>query len=278
MWISRKYGIAIAVSVVLLVCLSVIIVKNGDVTGETEVQSDSVPLQSDTNTSDYIILGNGCFWEREYAYVNVEQRCSAKYPTPHCAHPFGRSDAEVTSVVGYFGGLRVSPSGRVCYHHAGGGADLYSALGHAEATRVRLDPGRRRAQAAALLADFFASFGADGSRPDPGDAGGAYRSVLGLPGGVHSDLYPAAQAARARHGPQMTLRAGRGGEADARGVVWVYDSAALAFHPAELYHQFHSNFGPPTPYEAAYTRTLRRAQIRLGRVGRTACPEAGTHG
>ena len=83
-------------------------------------------------------------------------------------------------------------------------------------------------------------------------------------------------AARDAHAPIMELRVGAGDEDDVARTVWIYDSDALPFHPAELYHQFHSNFMPPTPYEARYTTWLRDIQIAVGRIKPTGCPE-GNH-
>ena len=70
--------------------------------------------------STTVYFGNGCFWERQYAYVNVEQG------------KWGRGDADVSSVVGYAGGKGgAGPDGKVCYHHSGAQDDVYSSLGHA---------------------------------------------------------------------------------------------------------------------------------------------------
>lgn len=64
-------------------------------------------------------------------------------------------------------------------------------------------------------------------------------SVVGIPGGVSGELYPALAEAAARVG--IALRAGVGSDADTLGTgfVWVLDSAAFPFRAAELYHQFH---------------------------------------
>ena len=234
-----------------------------------------------TRRGPRVYLGNGCFWERQYAYVNIEMRCAAAYATPLCGSPFGRGARNVSSVVGYAGGTRPSPAarGRVCYHTQDGAH--YGALGHAEAVQVTLDaaPRAAAAQFGALLADFFAAFGDDGARPDPGDRGAEYRSFIGVPGGAANAAglgLANITAARDAHAPIMELRVGAGDEDDVARTVWIYDSDALPFHPAELYHQFHSNFMPPTPYEARYTTWLRDIQIAAGRIKPTGCPE-GNH-
>ena len=66
------------------------------------------------------------------------------------------------------------------------------------------------------------------------DAGKQYRSVLGLPGGLSSPLFPLVQKANT-HG--MALKAGHGGDggdADEENSVWVMDTAAFPFWPAEV--------------------------------------------
>ena len=78
----------------------------------------------------------------------------------------------------------------MCYHT--GDARDYAAHGFAETVKVTLDAASAEKQLAALAKDFFGSFTGEAGqrvRPDPGDRGGAYRSVFGLPGGMASPLY-----------------------------------------------------------------------------------------
>ena len=187
----------------------------------------------------------GCFWERQWAYVQVEMDCKA---------PFRRPTADVSSVTGYAGGaVPRQPSDPVCYH-TGDGRD-YAQLGHAEVVAVKLDNASAAAQLGALARDFFASFhGAKGKRirPDPMDQGTPYRSVVGLPGGVHSSLYPVL-ARENQWG--MELKPGKGGDADVTNVVWVLDTARFPFYWGEVYHQFHCNF-----FQRRVTLTARLTQ------------------
>eukprot|EP00962_Isochrysis_galbana_P022260 scaffold6625_cov146-Isochrysis_galbana.AAC.4 len=107
-----------------------------------------------------VYFGNGCFWERQWAFVGVERE------------ELHRSTDEVSAVTGYAGG-QSAPKDIVCYHTNSPVTD-YSALGHAEVVRVTLDPPRAAEQLAALAADFFASFTGDlgqRPRPDPMDRG-----------------------------------------------------------------------------------------------------------
>ena len=173
----------------------------------------------------------GCFWERQWAYVELETDCKA---------PFRRRAADVTSRVGYAGGAAPLPPSAACYH-TGDGRD-YALLGHAEVVAIELANSSAALQMSALARDFFASFqGAEGKRirPDPMDRGSPYRSVVGLPGGVSSSLYPVL-ARENKWG--MELKPGVGGDADATNVVWVVDTARFPFYTGEVYHQFHCNF------------------------------------
>jgi hypothetical protein len=63
--------------------------------------------------------------------------------------------------------------------------------------------------------------------------------LLGLPGGVKSDLYPAVEAAANVKG--LKLVEGRGNDPDTLGkkLVYVMDTEKFPFKQAEVYHQFH---------------------------------------
>ena len=76
--------------------------------------------------SVFVYLGNGCFWERQWAYVEVE------------THAWQRAAVNVSSKVGYAGGSKAGASGRVCYHCGLVCPDDYSTLGHSEVVQVRL--------------------------------------------------------------------------------------------------------------------------------------------
>jgi hypothetical protein len=127
----------------------------GDPSSPT-LQCDSVPEPNGTA----VYFGNGCFWERQWAYVVVERE------------ELHRSVDQVSAVTGYAGG-QSAPTDTVCYHTDSPATD-YEALGHAEVVRVTLDPPRAAEQLAALADDFFGSFTGDvgqRARPDPMDRG-----------------------------------------------------------------------------------------------------------
>lgn len=188
-------------------------------------------------------------------------------PTTAPCTPMGRSWLNTTAVVGYAGGTKSSPSGLACYHHWGDSSDgtLYESLGHAEAVQIELELGKEALQFKALVVDFFGSFTKTPSgmqRPDPGDRGGPYRSLIGIPGGVNSSLY---QIVVDNNVNGMVLQEGTGDEGDVFNQVWIMDSTKFPFYRAEQYHQFHSNFFGPA-YPSSYVYDAWNYKISLGHI------------
>ena len=71
----------------------------------------------------------------------------------------------------------------VCYHNPQRIAD-YGKLGHGEVVGLKVPP-----STVGKFAEAYAAlFDAGGDRPDKGDRGGEYRSLVGLPGGETSPL------------------------------------------------------------------------------------------
>lgn len=178
----------------------------------------------------------------------------------------GRSNNAITTVTGYAGGRAGAPAGKVCYHNRKNIAD-YGSLGHAEAVEMRIPASKLPA----FAKKYFSLFGQRGYRHDPQDAGGEYRSVLGLKGGQDSPYFEAVRSAAAAS--PMSLIAGVGDEPDTLGAkaVLVYDSDKFPFYPAELYHQFHNDFAG-APYGAAYNK-LADSLEAAGVLKSTGCPE-----
>ena len=197
--------------------------------------------------SIFVTLGNGCFWERQYAYTHVEM------------DTFGRKRADVTALVGYTGADKPGPNGEVCYHS--GSAVDYSTLGYFETVQVRIDIKNKEKQFTALVKDFFGSFTWDATRngmrrPDDfstwqGDHGRAYRSGIGIPGGVKGALYKIIVSENKKLAHPMVLAEGKNGDPDVFNKVYVYDLDKFDFFVGEAYHQFHSNFFGPS-YELDY--------------------------
>eukprot|EP00808_Paulinella_micropora_P018829 g31912.t1 len=222
------------------------------------VLQDSIP----------VYLGNGCFWERQYAYVNVEMECNFDpKPTRAACTPFHRPIEKVTSLVGYAGGTK---AGLPCYHS---GAVSYEELGHAEVTQVELDKDQAETQFKALLTDFFDSFNPRPNgmeRPDPANRGPPYRSVVGIPGGAQGPLMPLIKQQNIHN---MTLKAGKGFDPDVFNTVWILDSEKFPFWRAEQYHQYHSNYFGPA-YPKYYLYDYWQKKMDLGHIPPTGCPEA----
>jgi len=223
--------------------------------GGPETLLSSNELSEESAAPFRIYLGSGCFWARQKDIAKLEQGQAFIH----------RALDKVTAQSGYAGATRTGPGGLVCYH---GGPDgtLYSDLGYAEVVSVQVDPPPRQGpQMRALLQQFFTkefTHGADGEvRLDPQDVGLAYRSVIGLPGGMSSPLM---HLVREGNVNGMQLKEGKGGDADVANTVYVYDTAKFAFHRAERYHQFWH--GPPK---------CKLAQEKLGHIAPTGCPEEG---
>jgi len=212
--------------------------------------ADNTALLNTQSKALKIFLGVGCFWKIQKDIADVE------------IDAMKRAKADVTALAGYAGSTEVGPNGLVCYL---GGPDgsVYDALGYAEAVQVELTEDNAAEQLKALLAKYFGEFEmtqAGMQRGDPQDTGSAYRSVLGLPGGLESSLIEQVKTAL-----PDTLRLERGsenGDADKLGTIWVYDTKTFPFHRAERYHQF---WDGPAGVKAEVSQK--------GSIGQTGCPE-----
>jgi len=201
-----------------------------------------------------LYFGAGCFWHVQHEFV-MEEVATLK-----------RSGKAITAVAGYAGGKTLGSEGRVCYHNFERLAD-YGQLGHAEVVEVSIP----QSALPAFSKRYFDLFGTRGYRHDPQDRGGEYRSLLGLPGGMDSPLFPVIRSAAAES--PMQLLAGKGDEPDTLGAkaVMVMDSNAFPFYPAEVYHQFHNDFMGPA-YGEAYNK-LQKTMVKEGTLKLTGCPD-----
>lgn len=202
-----------------------------------------------------LYFGAGCFWHVQHEFVGEEIAA------------LGRKASQLTAVSGYAGGL-MNANGKVCYHNARNIAD-YGSLGHAEAVQVEIP----LSSVPRFAEKYFSLFGKLGIRHDPGDQGGEYRSVIGLPGGVNSVLFPAIQKAADQSPGGLKLVSGRGNEGDTffSTKAIVYDSNKFPFYPGEVYHQFHNDFMGP-PYGKGYN-DLQKVALDTGAIKTTGCPE-----
>ena len=242
-----------------------------DTTTTTTTTTSSPSSSNNETTIEPVYFSNGCFWGRQYDFVQTEQKL------------LGRSPEEVTAVAGYAAGK--IPSDKVCYYYTPEKDTVYERLGHAEAVQVELrakTPEEKEQQFRSFADTYFKQFrklpGGKMLRLDPQDAGPGYRNVVGIPGGVGGPLFKILQEANINN---MELREGRGGAWDADGapleddllnVVWVVDSESLPFYQAEKYHQFHDGLGHPFP--DSYKKDVKQAVMKAGRLkDSTGCPE-----
>lgn len=213
-----------------------------------------------------VYFGNGCFWHTQYDFVVLEQDLDG---------PFGgRSDAEVTSMVGYAGGHYESFDGNVCYH--GLPTSDYNRLGHSEAVSITIDVANVSAakeQIVAVAKLYFGDHGfsslEDGRRQrlDPQDAGPEYRNVIGLPGGMdNADWWPLIEAANKYKMPLIRGAGGPGSDREDDHVIYVYDTVPYPFFRGEPDHQFHKNDVLGRSVPRSYTGDLKQTQKQHGRL------------
>ena len=222
-----------------------------------------------------IYFGSGCFWGRQHDQVTKFEE-----------KKLHRADANITAIGGYAGGhTATGPDGLCCYHNGKNASD-YAELGHAEVVQLEIEIDaagatatsarrRRRAVASAARAAmdvYFASFielsPGIYAREDIYDQNAGYRALVGLPGGVKSELMVQLRAANLHN---MSLVAGVGGDADTFGLnrVWIMNSNVFSFQQAELCLQFHNN--QTGHYSSAYG-ALRSVLERDGRLVDNRCP------
>ena len=125
-----------------------------------------------------------------------------------------------------------------------------------------------------FAAEYFSLFGKDNERPDKGDRGGEYRSLIGLPGGINGKAFPMVEAAAKEKGMQLKLLEGKGDDPDTLGkkIVWVMDIAKFPFFQGELYHQYHDGFMLGEQYPESYNALAKKA-FAEGRLQRSYCPD-----
>jgi len=211
-----------------------------------------------------IYFGCGCFWHVQHEFVEMEK-----------SH-LHRGGLSLTSLTGYAGGKQLGDKGKVCYHNMRQIGD-YGRLGHAEVVNMNI-PESSLYDFAKRYFELFVKYELPGvsivDRADPQDKGPEYRSLLGLPGGVHSPLFPKIQeAAMDVLGDSWKLVEGKGNEPDTllQRKVYVMDSEKFPFHRAEVYHQFHNDFQSP-PYGKEYNG-LKNEFLKHSLISETGCPE-----
>ena len=124
----------------------------------------------------------------------------------------------------------------------------------------------------AFAKEYFSLF-KKGDRPDLGDRGLEYRSLVGLPGGMSNPLFKVLEEEATNAGQKLV--AGKGGDKDTSGkkMVWIYDSDEFPFRQAEIYHQFHDGFMSGEQYPQTYNDLANEAYLD-GRIEATGCPDS----
>jgi len=191
-----------------------------------------------------VYFGQGCFWHVQHELtlrsLKINREAQGAFPEGSFS----------PAIAGYAGGLGKNPNGQVCYNAYEGKS--YDDLGHAEVVGLELPTAAleqmsklyfEEASKGPTLPGGFMYSGspeAVAGRHDPQDTGSAYRSVIGLPGGLAS---PAGKIVEQANAGRVQLLPGKGGDPDTlgKGVVYVYDSSEFPFYPAELYHQYHDD-------------------------------------
>ena len=212
-----------------------------------------------------VYFGVGCYWHVMHEFVQTEQNV------------LGRGMKEVTSAAGYGGSKLVgkdsnrpdNKKGVVCYHNLMGVGD-YGSLGYGEV--VGMDLPKTEGAMKAFAKEYFSLF-KNGDRPDLGDRGLEYRSLIGLPGGMSNPLFKVIEEEATSAGQKLV--AGKQGDKDTSGkkIVQIYDSDEFPFRQAEIYHQFHDGFMPGEQYPQTYNDLAKEAYFD-GRIEATGCPDS----
>jgi peptide methionine sulfoxide reductase MsrA len=226
--------------------------------------------QQDDHADDELVdvyFGCGCFWHVQEIFVQLEKSL------------LQRSDLQLTSRAGYAGGRRkananaAAGDGKVCYHNAAQIGD-YGTLGHAEVVSMQIP----KSTFTRFAAEYCSLFSKEGYRPDQlGDRGPEYRNLVGLPGGVTSPLAKELVDASIQNGDKLDFAKGKGGggekggDPDARGLVFIMDTADFPFYVAEQYHQFHDGFNFGENYPSSYNDIAGKL-AKEGKLGQSSCP------
>jgi len=107
--------------------------------------------------------------------------------------------------------------------------DEYGKLGHCEVVSLKIP----KSSFSSFCELYFSLFDSNGDRPDQrGDRGGEYRSVVGIPGGSNSDLYPALLAAAEKSLVNVII--GKGNDNDSPRNTYVMDNKKYPFYLGEV--------------------------------------------
>merc|ERR1712086_1111928 len=156
---------------------------------------ESIICSTDDTVDVY--FGLGCFWHMQHEFIEAERSL------------LNRTDAELTAVTGYAGGTKVGWNGELCYHTWINALGDYGSLGHGEVVGLTIPKDQFKDFAAVYFSEFV-----DGTRRDYMDVGAEYRHLVGIPGGINSDLYYEFIDAQDESGKNISILEGLGNDAD----------------------------------------------------------------
>jgi len=218
-----------------------------------------------------VYFGVGCFWHVSHEFYEAEKSI------------LGRNDDTITTRTGYAGGLQYGKVNKksgssdqkfangdrqVCYHNLMGVSD-YGDLGHGEVVGLSIPSSSYDD----FVNTYFSLF-VNGDRPDTGDRGPEYRSLVGIPGG-YSNTNLLSKLENVAKSKGIALVDGKGNDKDTlnKKIVWVMDTEKFPFNQAELYHQFHDGFMINEFYPQSYNDIAKNAYKR-GLIQYTGCPDS----
>lgn len=212
-----------------------------------------VSTKSESNVPLY--FGVGCFWHVQHEFVDAERSI------------LGRPDEQLTALAGYAGGLKAGTDGTVCYHNMLGKSD-YGSLGYGEVVGMKIP----KESIGEFSKTYFSLF-KNGDRPDRGDRGPEYRSLVGVPGGMENKEVLQELEVNAK-AVGIKLVEGKGDDPDTldKKVVYIMDSNKFPFKQAEIYHQYHDGFMPGEQYPQKYNSLVVNA-LKSGIIKTVGCPD-----
>ena len=120
-----------------------------------------------------------------------------------------------------------------------------------------------------FVRSFIDHFDSRGLRADPRDTGCEYRSVIGLPGGMHHKAVAVMRGDVAAKAMRLMQGAGDDGDTLVEKTVLVYDSNKFPFDAGELYQKFHDDV--VGTYGQQYA-SLRASALERGTIAVASCP------
>lgn len=229
------------------------------------LMSGSAGAEEAATDSVAVYFGQGSFWPVQHNVTLWSLRISKAG---------GYSEGAFSpALAGYAGGKGKDNDGKICYTTLNGLP--YDKMGYAEVVGLEMPAGaieemsRRYFDEAILPRRPGPKDGLSGADFQIKSGGSAYRSVMGLPGGMSSDLLPAVERGNAG---RLKLVEGTGEDPDTlnEGIVYVYDTKEFPFTLAELSQQYHDDMSQV--FSGGY-KGLKGKMQKAGVIKSTGCAE-----